>query len=149
MYKYIVEYYQNGEIICEKAELKLNDDGKWYHSYNYYGSSTREGSPIIYIHENNELIYKTFGFTLIKINTQNNVKIILGEYVIIDEFIEYEITNFKEKEDNNILLDKPNANSQNINIKMKGIGNITFGIRDLDRWPGKPGEIKSCCLIID
>lgn len=147
MYKYIVEYNQNGKTFCEKAELKFKENNIWYHSYNYFGSSTRQGTPIVYIHDNNEFIYKTFGFTLIKINTQNNVEIILGEYVIIDEFIEYEITSFENN--NNMSLNKPICNKCKINIKMKGIGNISFGIRNLDRWPDKPGEIKSSCLILD
>jgi hypothetical protein len=143
MYKYIIEYNQNGVIIPEKAKLKKNDNATniWHHSYSYYGSSTRAGSPNVYIHENGSIVYKTFGFTLKRINTQDNLEEILYDIVVIDDIVQNQL-----EIDNTSSSLIPQSLFSTITIQMEGIGEISFGIRDLYRWPGKPGEICNCVL---
>lgn len=137
MIRYFVECNQNGNVY--KTELHKRNKNIWYKSNKYLGSSTRAFTPELYTYEKSNIIYKSFEFILKKI-TDNFCEEIIYNKIVTDEYIKLELDRIK----NNILEFNPILNS--IKINMENIGEINFGIRDLHRWPGNPGEIYNCIL---
>jgi len=136
MIKYFVEYNQNDKLY-NNIELYKRNNKEWYGSYKYLGSSTRAYSPEVYLHEDNIIIYKSFEFTLKKV-IDDFSEVIMYNKIVTSEYIEKQINSIRDDslQFNPILY--------SIQIDMKEIGTINFGIRDLHRWPGNPGEIYNC-----
>lgn len=135
MYKYIVEYIQDCKY-HKGLELKHHGENKWICSFNYYGSGTRANSPIVYTHGPGDIvIYKTFRFILKRVNIQDSTEKILTDCVVGNDIIRDQIG-----------TGSPLILIPTIVIKIDGIGEISFGIRDLYRWENQPGEICRCIL---
>lgn len=134
MVKYFLEYYQDGSY-SGKINLKIEDKKHLHHSYSYYGSSTRAGSPVVCLNINENILYKTFGFRLKCFNENTSTENIICDTIIIDEIV---------KDNFECATLAPSPLFPKIKTNIINFGDVTFGIRQLHRWEGMPYEISSC-----